>query len=474
MDGPTTQRRPRADGMRIPIAFTAPLRLSLPWTHSHSLPMHCVSSAENSPLVLKPNCPKSSHQVRTRTPTSSSHPDDAQVSTSVPSHSAHSLPSSPQSTGHSNVNRPAPSLSLSLGLLNLTTVLWGTQHAVIKLALADIPPSTLNFSRFLLAALVSLPALRSLRIPRPQNILTTPVFRYGFELSIYLFAGYALQSAALVTTTASRSAFLLYLNVKLVPFFARVLYARPIAVSVWVSAFIALSGTILLTYDGSPPALGDAFSVAAAAASALFILRTETAARNDAIRPAQLNAVTLLSVATLMGIWTGIDAFSHGPVGLSGHWTLNDLTALLSTFVPDTSQSLAAVAYLAFVTTALCNYIQAIGQRGVSAERAAIVFAMDPVYGAIFAWFLLGETFGVQGLIGASCIVVAAVLSAISDSSRSSTSDNITVSGSSDCQNSIRPDQSKGATFSNDFQRVTLSVPVSVSSQKKRTDRSDR
>lgn len=241
------------------------------------------------------------------------------------------------------------------------------------------------------------------------------MIRHGLELSLYLFAGYALQSAALVTTTASRSAFLLYLNVKLVPFFARILYARPIPPSVWGSAFIALSGTVLLTYDGSSPAIGDAFSVAAAAASALFILRTEAAAQSESVPPAQLNAVTLTSVAILMGLWTTFDGLSHSPTLLLNQWSLNDLTHFLSTFVPTTTQSLAAVAYLAIVTTALCNYIQAVGQRGVSAERAAIVFAMDPVYGAMFAWLFLGESLGTQGFIGAGCIFVATVLSALAD-----------------------------------------------------------
>lgn len=336
---------------------------------------------------------------------------DAHSSPKRPRVSPPSTSSTEQSVSGQN---PKPSLPVSLALLNLTTVLWGTQHAIIKLGLEDTPPSTLNFARFVLAALVSLPALRSLHIPRLRDILRTPVIRHGLELSVYLFAGYALQSAALVTTTASRSAFLLYLNVKLVPFFARILYARPIPLSVWSSAFIALCGTILLTYDGSPPAPGDAFSVAAAAASALFILRTEAATRSEAVAPAQLNAVTLTSVALLMGIWTACDSLTSSTL-LSRQWSLTDLTHFLSTFIPTAPQSLGAVAYLAIVTTALCNYIQAVGQRGVSAERAAIVFALDPVYGAMFAWLLLGESLGTQGFVGAGCIFVATVLSALAD-----------------------------------------------------------
>ena len=45
-------------------------------------------------------------------------------------------------------------------------------------------------------------------------------------------------------TSASRSAFLLYLNVKLVPVFAGLLYGRAIPLSVWAAASVSLIGTV--------------------------------------------------------------------------------------------------------------------------------------------------------------------------------------------------------------------------------------
>ncbi|CAN0552725.1 unnamed protein product, partial [Ectocarpus sp. 8 AP-2014] len=69
------------------------------------------------------------------------------------------------------------------------------------------------------------------------------------------------------------------------------------------------------------------------------------------------------------------------------------------------------IAYLAVVTTALTNWMQAVGQRSVPAERAAIIYAMDPVYAAGFAYLLLGETLGPAGLVGAGIITGAALWS---------------------------------------------------------------
>lgn len=66
------------------------------------------------------------------------------------------------------------------------------------------------------------------------------------------------------------------------------------------------------------------------------------------------------------------------------------------------------------MATALANYIQSKGQRGISAERASAIYAMDPVYGSLFAYFLLGETLnGVYGYTGAALISVAAVTNVV-------------------------------------------------------------
>ena len=70
----------------------------------------------------------------------------------------------------------------------------------------------------------------------------------GAELGLYTTMGFAFQSIGLMTTTASRSAFLLYLNVKFVPFLALILLGRRITKSTWTSALLALSGTDIYLY----------------------------------------------------------------------------------------------------------------------------------------------------------------------------------------------------------------------------------
>ena len=85
------------------------------------------------------------------------------------------------------------------------------------------------------------------------------------------------------------------------PVLAFLLYGRQIAARTWASAAVAVAGTTLLSFDGTPPCAGDGWSLAAALTSAAFILRLERySSRFDA---AALNAATLATTAALCAGW---------------------------------------------------------------------------------------------------------------------------------------------------------------------------
>ena len=43
--------------------------------------------------------------------------------------------------------------------------------------------------------------------------------------------------------------------------------------------------------------------------------------------------------------------------------------------------------------------------RDVSATETAVIYGLEPIWGAGFAWFLLGERWGTAGWIGAALIL---------------------------------------------------------------------
>ena len=63
------------------------------------------------------------------------------------------------------------------------------------------------------------------------------------------------------------------------------------------------------------------------------------------------------------------------------------------------------------MATALTTLMQAYAQRFLAAFQIATLSALEPVWAAIFGFFLLNERLSERGLIGAGLILVAMVLS---------------------------------------------------------------
>ena len=330
-------------------------------------------------------------------------------------------------------------------LLNGVAVLWGTQHVIMKTSLTTYGFASLaTFWRFILSTLLFTPSLFSLFKnsarkemadecrdvercgPPPSDERLARTIKAGGELSLYTFCGFAFHAVGLQTTTASKSAFLLYLNVKIVPVLLLIFFGRRISVLSWISAGLAFAGTTLLAYDGSPPNIGDAWCVAAACASALFIIRLEAFAKKDGgIFPGDLMGISFTCTAVLCFVWACGDLLvdSHGnreflgtrsdpghPQPLPWHTRLvGGWAHACGTFV---SHPWAAV-YLGIVSTGLCNYLQTLGQQAVPAETAAVIYSLDPVYGALCSFIFLDERLGLQGLAGVATVLIGVAVSAM-------------------------------------------------------------
>ena len=271
--------------------------------------------------------------------------------------------------------------------LAFVTAAWGTQHSVAKAALDSVGDGhalELTAARFVVAAL----ALINFR-PKDEE-----TWRWGAELGVWSFLGFALQTVGLETTTATRSAFLLYLNVKFVPLL-ELANGKTLPRGTWVSAFAALSGTLLLAADsdavGTTWAPGDTLSVLAALASACFIIRLE---------PASQKASSAEGLASATALATSLLAFL-------AFWQTGSFEGASELTLPP-SEVLVAAVYLGLVPSALCGYLQTVAQRTVPPSSAAVVYATDPLWAAFFAYFALNERLGPAGLSGAALIAAAA------------------------------------------------------------------
>ncbi len=266
--------------------------------------------------------------------------------------------------------------------LLLAAAIWGATFPLIKAALQDVTPLAFNALRFGLASLCLIPALR--RVPGPA-------FRAGLLLGIFLSVGFAVQTAGLQTTTASRSAFLTALYAPFTPLVAVMLGGRrPNRWSV-IAVVVALGGTVLLTgaYSEAGGALstGDWLTVACAICFAVQIVLTD---RFGAQYPLGELLVAQIFGAALVGLVL-VPILEHPAV----HWSPTLLVALT------VEVGLA---------TLLCLRLQLAGQKVVSPTEAAIIFAIEPLVAALASRWTLGERLMPVQWLGGSLILLALVI----------------------------------------------------------------
>lgn len=269
--------------------------------------------------------------------------------------------------------------------LVLVTLLWGSTFVVVKGAIAQIHPAWLCLVRFGISSLCVLPWLKwqwlSLRI--------------GLELGFWLILGYGSQSIGLEYTSASRSAFITSLNAVLLPLLLGLL-GHPVQRRQWWAVGLAVTGVGLLSHDGSAPNLGDLWTLGTASSYSVYIWRLEHYSH-------RLSSPALAAAQ----VW--------GTTGFAVLWALASPQA-----VPNwQGLDWGSLLYLSTLATALTIWLQSWGQRRVSAVEASILFTLEPLWAALFAFWLLGERFGVPGWLGAGLIVAAMLFSQVmTDKSR--------------------------------------------------------
>ncbi len=270
-----------------------------------------------------------------------------------------------------------PSPLVGVLLLVFVTLIWGSTFAIIKETIETVPVPILLAVRFSFAALLLLWV-------KPERKTLIP----GLVLGVLSFAGYATQSVGMLTTTASKAAFITGLSVILTPIIGAIWLRHRVPVRAWIAAVLALSGLGLMTLNPQEGlVVGDFWVLATALAYALYIVYLGEIAVHH--KPIVLTALQIIVVALL-----------------SWAWAVPDLRVL-----KDLSLSaISALLYLAFFATALVLWLQALAQRVVPAYAAALIFALEPVFAAIFAYFLLGERLSMQGWLGGALVVLAMII----------------------------------------------------------------
>ena len=271
----------------------------------------------------------------------------------------------------------------NVGLLYAAAI-WGTTFVVVKDSLDHIDPVVLVGYRFTLAAILLGVYLAAKGKPLFAN------FKIGALLGFFLWALYVPQTIGLGFTTASNSAFITGLFVAFVPIFSMIIFKRRPAMMESLAVMISIIGLYFLTGGLLETNRGDLLTLITAMMYALHILLIDRYAKElDPYVMAfqQFLFVGLLSL--LLSVAFGL------PLSIGS------------------TKTVYAVLFLAIFPTFTAFVIQMVAQKIVPPVRVSLIFAMEPVFAAAFAWTFGGESFDGFRAIGGFLVVLAMIVSVL-------------------------------------------------------------
>ena len=271
-------------------------------------------------------------------------------------------------------------------LLLTTTFFWGITFTIVKQAVESVDVFVFLAQRFIFAFVVILPIC----LYKGRNLDSGTIVR-GMVMGILLFASYAFQTLALLYTTASNTGFLTGLNVVLVPVLASLMVRHKISTPVKFAVALSTIGLFLLCGNGSWHFnYGDVLAAVCAVCVSLHLIFT-----GEFVKTRDFYWLTAIQLGTV-ALCSSFGAVVRGQEVFI--WYPHLLWALLIC-------SLIATVFAFLVQTSM--------QRFISHTNTALIFCTEPVFAAIYAWFVIDEQMGLYGFIGALLIFSGMLLSII-------------------------------------------------------------
>lgn len=276
------------------------------------------------------------------------------------------------------------------GLMALVTLLWGGTFVIIKLALPDVTPSAFVLTRFLLASLLAI-----LLWPGALKGWDRPLIRKGAILGVLFGIGFVLQSIGLQTTTASASAFITGTMVVFTPFAYRLVEGTKVKKIHWLSVGVVTLGLWLFTSpDLAGIQVGDALTLLSAMIWAFYVVYIDLWTTELHDEPNKQNALVIMQFLMTVVLAVISIEFVDGGV-ISINWSL---------------PLILGIVYCGVFASVITTWIQTRFQRFTHPVRAAVIFALEPIFAAIIAWIVLDESWSARQAVGAGLLIAAIVV----------------------------------------------------------------
>ena len=265
---------------------------------------------------------------------------------------------------------------LSLAVMAL---IWGAMFVVAKAALDDVSTVLYLALRFSLAAIVlGLVFRRKIRFEWA-----------GIGLGVVLMAGYILQTVGLQSISAAKNAFLTSGYIVGVPLLGWLVYRQQTRLAEVLGVLTALAGMGLLSMQGESLTIerGDALTLGCAAVYAVHIVMLGHFAPRI-----PYETLSFLQVAAAAAFaWVALPFLETPAI----RWRPAVILAIVAG---------------GLLATALAFVVQTWAQQYTTPTRAALIFALEPVFAWLVAWWWNGEMLTGRAATGAALILAGVLL----------------------------------------------------------------
>ncbi|ALC85173.1 multidrug transporter [Bacillus sp. FJAT-22090] len=266
-------------------------------------------------------------------------------------------------------------------MMVVVNIFWGLSYVFMKMGLMSLQTFNIISLRFLIAFLIA-----GILFYKRLMKVTKQAFISSFMLGAVLFGVFTFITFGVSKTTASNAGFLVSLTVIFVPLINCILIKRLPSCQLLVGLVFTLTGIGLLTLK-QPFSIniGDLLCIIGAFCYAIHIILTGKLTKQD--DPMTLG-ILQLGFAGLMGLICSV--------------------ILENPSLPFTLNSWIAILGLGILCSAVGFICQSIAQKYTTPTHIGLIFALEPIFAALFAVLFIGELFILSDVIGC-CIVILGI-----------------------------------------------------------------
>ena len=276
----------------------------------------------------------------------------------------------------------------------LTSVLWGSAFVAQDMGMDFIGPHTFNVGRFLVGFLTLCPFFLFFEFKKikKKNIDSKKAFTYLVLLGFILGVGQALQQISLIYTDVANTGVFTVMYVLIVPFISYFIFSYRIHWSVWPAVFFCIIGGLLLSeLNNISVRYGDALGILSAFCWAFHIIYIR-------------KTIDFFNFPITIAMSQCLFAFLFTILPMVIYEN-----PLFSNILKDSYEIL----YVGVLSSGLAFLLQTYTLQNLTPAPAAIIFSLEGVFAAIFAWLILDQFLNETKILGIFLILFAVIFSQI-------------------------------------------------------------